>query len=87
MFHRGGWGTVCDNSAVNSAASIPAFSVGAAAVACRQLGFQEGFEIQALVCPYSHCPRIGRVCVMSEKVLIREKSYLQVDRIVGRISS
>eukprot|EP00892_Ulva_mutabilis_P011614 jgi/Ulvmu1/8825/UM049_0005.1 len=39
IFHSGGWGTVCggfDNDA------------GTAAVACRQLGYQQGFQIQKL---------------------------------------
>ena len=51
VFHRGGWGTVCDidDARLRSDRDVPQFSRGAAAVACRQLGFQQGFQIQALV--------------------------------------
>lgn len=50
VFHQGGWGTVCDNTFIGrelKQASMPDFSTGAADVACRQLGFQQGFQIQA----------------------------------------
>lgn len=51
VFNRGGWGTVCDidDSRLRSGRDVPQFSRGAAVVACRQLGFQEGVQIQALV--------------------------------------
>lgn len=41
VFHRGGWGTVCE--------SDNTFSEGAADVVCTQLGYQKGFQIQTLV--------------------------------------
>lgn len=44
VFHRGGWGTVCADSTPNR------FVQRDSDVVCRQLGFQEGFQIQALVC-------------------------------------
>lgn len=49
IFHNGGWGTVCDND-FSSSFDNPAFSTGAADVACRQLGYRRGFQIQTLVC-------------------------------------
>ena len=51
VFHEGGWGTVCDNAFINRFEDTPLFSSGAAAVACRQLGYQRGSQIQKLVCP------------------------------------
>lgn len=51
VFHNGGWGTVCDNTFIGRdlrGSSMPDFTPGAADVACRQLGFKQGFQIQAL---------------------------------------
>lgn len=49
IFHKGGWGTVCDNTFMERSSRNPRFSQGSAAVACRQLGFQAGIQIQTLV--------------------------------------
>lgn len=49
IFHAGGWGTVCDNAFINRFGRPPGFSPGSADVACRQMGFKEGFQMQALV--------------------------------------
>jgi len=51
VFHEGGWGTVCDNAFINRFSRTPVFTAGAADVACRQLGYQRGSQIQKLVCP------------------------------------
>lgn len=50
VFHNGGWGTVCDNGFLRTTRRTPAFSSGSVAVACGQMGYQRGFQIQALVC-------------------------------------
>lgn len=52
VFHDGGWGTVCDNAAIEEAGRRPAFNAASATVACRQLGYQEGFQLQNLVRPW-----------------------------------
>lgn len=50
MFYKGGWGTICGNEFTNRfSRRIAAFSAGAVNVACRQLGYQEGVQIQDLV--------------------------------------
>lgn len=50
VYAGGGWGTVCSASA--STESAGTFSASAAGVACRQMGFPAGFQIQSHVC---HC--------------------------------
>jgi len=49
VFHSGGWGTVCDNAFINRFRRSVEFNAGAADVACRQLGYQQGIQIQKLV--------------------------------------
>lgn len=49
VFHSGGWGTVCDNFFINQFRRNIGFDPLAADVACRQLGFQQGVQIQRLV--------------------------------------
>ena len=53
VFHSGGWGTVCDTAliAFTRLRRLAGFNVGAADVACRQLGYQHGFQIQTLARP------------------------------------
>ena len=51
VFHNGGWGTVCDTTLIDRPLRQVGFNAGAADVACRQLGYQQGFQIQKLVCP------------------------------------
>ena len=51
VFHNGGWGTVCDTAFGNRFFRQSGFDADAAQVACRQLGYQEGFQIQKLVRP------------------------------------
>lgn len=57
VFHDGGWGTVCDNSFIHRRRRTPDFSSGAADVACRQLGYQRGSQIQKLACSATSCRR------------------------------
>ena len=50
VFYNGGWGTVCDNESeefLGDRRSI--FTDASADVACRQLGYLNGFQIQVLV--------------------------------------
>ena len=50
VFYEGGWGTVCGNQFTSRFRQREqAFGDGAVNVACRQLGYQEGFQIQVLV--------------------------------------
>lgn len=49
VFHNGGFGTVCDNAPLFDNDRRPPFNSQAANVACRQLGYQQGFQIQRLV--------------------------------------
>ena len=51
VFYSGGWGTVCDNEFISSRSfrSSPEFNRASADVACSQLGYQNGFQIQKLV--------------------------------------
>ena len=49
VFHSGGWGTVCDNAFMTQFIRDIVFVPAAADVACRQLGYQQGFQIQTLV--------------------------------------
>lgn len=49
IFYRGGWGTVCDNAFIGRSPRRPSFSRGSVSVACRQLGFEQGIQLQALV--------------------------------------
>lgn len=51
VFHRGGWGTVCDIADTLSDNTKPQFDFGQAAAdaACRQLGYSEGFPVQPRV--------------------------------------
>lgn len=49
IFHAGGWGTACDNAFIGRLDGYPRFSPGSADVACRQMGYQEGNQMQALV--------------------------------------
>lgn len=56
-FYRGGWGTVCDNTFVRPLNRFGlqrsnvqlGFEQAEADVACRQLGFENGFKINPLV--------------------------------------
>ena len=48
------------------------FSTGAADVACRQLGYHQGFQIQTLVCP--SCCRAGHFCCLTH---VGPESYLK----------
>ena len=57
VFYNGGWGTVCDTSLFVRFRRPIGFNVGAADVACRQLGYQQGFQIQKLVRPTRHTRR------------------------------
>ena len=54
VFSRGGWGTVCGGVPVQRSLGGPSppapFSAASAAVACRQLGFEEGFVTATPVC-------------------------------------
>ena len=50
VFHDGGWGTVCDNAFANRFRRVPEFNAEAREVACRQLGYQRGSQIQRPVC-------------------------------------
>ena len=54
VFHSGGWGTICDTAFINRFRRQVGFNAGAADVACRQLGYQQGFQIQKLVRPACH---------------------------------
>jgi len=51
VFYSGGWGTVCDNEFISSGRfrGSPGFNGASADVACSQLGYQNGFQIQKLV--------------------------------------
>jgi len=49
VFHSGGWATVCDHTAINRNRAGDDFSEAAVDVACRQLGYRQGFHIQRLV--------------------------------------
>ena len=49
VFHSGGWGTVCANAFFIRLLSGVTFGAGSADVACRQLGYRQGFQIQRLV--------------------------------------
>ena len=51
VFHNSGWGTICSTTFNNPFLRNVRFNAGAADVACRQLGYQQGFQIQKLVCP------------------------------------
>lgn len=53
VFHDGGWGTVCDNAFANRFRRVPEFNAEAREVACRQLGYQRGSQIQRPVCTQS----------------------------------
>lgn len=48
VFTGAGWGTVC-GTAAGGADAPRSFSAAAAGVACRQLGFAQGFQIQSMV--------------------------------------
>ena len=50
VFYSGGWGTVCDNDFVtrDRFRSSPGFNGASADVACSQLGYRNGFQIQKL---------------------------------------
>ena len=59
VFFRGGWGTVCDRigaSGIPGGLGLkgPRFTAGSAEVACKQLGFPQGFRTQAPVRPHHH---------------------------------
>lgn len=54
IFTNGGWGTVCDNFFINLPIRSPPFSPGSATVACRELGFERGVQVQSMVCIHSH---------------------------------
>lgn len=49
VFYKAGWGTICDNAFVNMFGLSPRFTPGSADVACRQLGYKQGFQMQPLV--------------------------------------
>lgn len=49
VFHRGGWGTVCDDFFITRDDS--GFRSVGADVACRELGFEHGVQISTMVCP------------------------------------
>jgi len=60
VFSRGGWGTVCGGVPVQRSPGGPSppapFSAASAVVACRQLGFEEGFVTATPVCePFHIC--------------------------------
>ena len=55
VFSNGGWGTVCDNAFINRFRRRPEFNDASADVACRQLGYQNGFQIQKLVSTLNVC--------------------------------
>lgn len=48
VFHRGGWGTVCDDDFINR--DDPGFRTVGASVACRDLGFKDGVQLSSEVC-------------------------------------
>lgn len=52
MFFQGGWGTVCGNVPRGNLGEPPQFTNRSAVVACRQLGYDSGFKIPALVCDH-----------------------------------
>lgn len=65
VFTDGGWGTVCDRK--DNFKREPAFSAESAVVACRQLGFQDGTQIGALVlCRHSYL--FESVCCLPSEV-------------------
>ena len=60
IFHSGGWGTVCDTHFAERTSRNPSFTRGAEDVACKQLGYKQGFQIPSLVSIRVHSrPIIG----------------------------
>ena len=70
VFHSGGWGTVCDNAFINRFRRSVEFNTGAADVACRQLGYQQGFQIQKLV-------RGNHMCSVGTRVIADTANLLE----------
>lgn len=58
VFHSGGWGTVCNTGFITRFSRLTGFNAGAADVACRQLGYQQGSQIQRLVSPTCRARRV-----------------------------